>query len=69
MLFRRNIPRSCAYCSNGTKLNDEEILCTKRGVVCVDNSCRKFLYDPCKRIPPKQKVPDLTKYNQEDFSL
>ena len=69
MLFRKKMPRSCAYCAFGTKLNDEEVLCIKRGMVCVDNSCRKFLYDPCKRIPPKQKAADLSKYDSDDFSL
>lgn len=69
MLFRKRMPRSCAYCANGTKLNEEEVLCSKRGLIGIENSCRKFSYDPCKRIPPKQKVADLSKYDQDDFSL
>lgn len=69
MLFRKKMPRSCTYCQHGTKLNEEEILCVKRGVVCVNRVCRKFAYDPCKRIPPKPKAPDFKKYDQDDFSL
>lgn len=69
MLFRKKIPLSCEYCSFGTKLNDDTILCIKRGVVAQRKKCRKFLYDPCKRIPPKQKVIDFSKYTQDDFSL
>ena len=69
MLFRKKIQRSCNYCSYGTKLNGEEILCMRRGIVSADHSCRKFLYDPCKRVPPKPKAPNFSKYDNEDFSL
>ena len=69
MLFRKKIDRSCSYCSFGTKIDDSTILCMKRGVVSVDNRCRKFTYDPCKRVPPRAKAPDFSKYNSKDFSL
>lgn len=69
MLFRKRMPRSCSYCINGTKLNDDEVLCMKRGIVRVDKSCRKFSYDPCKRIPFKPKASNFSKYDAEDFSL
>lgn len=69
MLFKKKIQKSCTYCEYGTVLNDEEILCIKRGVVPASKACRKFRYDPCKRIPPKSAVPDFGKYNEDDFSL
>ncbi len=69
MIFRKKMPRSCSYCQNATKLNDDEMLCTKRGIVSVDKSCRKFVYDPCKRIPPKVKAQDFRTYDETDFSL
>ena len=69
MLFRKKMPSSCTYCLHGTKLNDEEILCVKRGVVCINRTCRKFTYDPCKRVPPKQKAADFKKYDENDYSL
>ena len=69
MLFRKKMPRSCSYCLHGTKLNDDQILCIKRGVRSVEKSCRKFRYDPCKRTPPKAKALDFRKYDSEDFSL
>ena len=69
MLFRKKLPRSCSYCACGTKMDDHQILCTKHGVVSDSFSCRKFVYDPCKRIPPKMKALDLNKYQEEDFSL
>lgn len=69
MLFRKKIQKSCAYCQYGTKLNDEQVLCIKKGVVSTDGKCRKFAYDPCKRIPAKAKALDFEKYNEEDYSL
>lgn len=69
MLFRKKIARSCEYCTWGTKLGDEQILCVKHGVVAVSYACRKFNYDPCKRCPRKVKALDLSKYKKSDFSL
>lgn len=69
MLFRKKIEKSCTYCSFGTKLNEGTILCSKRGVRSDDTGCIRFRYDPCKRIPPRVKSMDFSKYEQEDFSL
>ena len=69
MLFRKEIERRCCYCQRCTKLNDEQVLCTKRGVMPVDGQCMQFRYDPCKRIPGKPKALDFSKYDQEDYSL
>ncbi len=69
MLFRKKIARACGYCQYATKLNDEQILCVKKGVRPAYSSCRKFQYDPCKRIPARAKQIDFSKYNEEDFSL
>lgn len=69
MLFRKKIEQSCAYCSHGTKLEDGQVLCSKKGVRTEYSSCRRFRYDPCKRIPAKAKALDFSKYDREDFSL
>lgn len=69
MLFRKKIERSCSYCTFGAKLEDGQVLCAKRGLKTVDDSCRRFRYDPCKRIPSKPKAMDFSKYEAEDFSL
>lgn len=45
------------------------MLCTKRGIVSVTYACRKFLYDPFKRIPVKPKAPDFHKFDNDDFTL
>ena len=69
MLFRKKIERSCSYCIFGAKLEDGQILCTKRGLRQAEDSCRKFKYDPCKRIPGKPKALDFSRYDGEDYSL
>lgn len=69
MLFRKKIERSCAYCTHCTRYGEEQMLCTKRGVVSDTHKCWKFKYDPFKRVPPKPKALDFSKYDQDDFSL
>jgi hypothetical protein len=38
-------------------------------MVFATEGCRKFRYDPCKRIPSKPKALDFRKYDEHDFSL
>lgn len=69
MLFQKNIEPRCTYCARGTQLDEEAILCPKRGVVSPGGSCRAFRYDPLKRIPPAPAVPDFSHLEDQDFSL
>ena len=69
MLFRKKIEKSCSYCAHGTKLEDSNILCSKRGVRDADSRCRKFEYDPLQRIPCRMKPLDFDQYQKEDFTL
>ncbi len=69
MLFRKKITRSCSYCQYGTSICEQQVLCVKRGVVSIYDSCRKFRYNPLKRIPPKVKALDFQKFDETDFSL
>ena len=50
------LDRVCAYCEHATSLaGGEHVLCEKRGVVTGTHHCRKFAYDPQKRIPKRAK--------------
>lgn len=69
MLFRKKIERSCAYCVHGARLEDGQILCTKKGLKSEEYKCFRFRYDPCKRLPKKEKPLDFSRYDQDDFSL
>lgn len=69
MLFRKKHPRDCRYCTFGTMMDEDTVLCTKRGVRSVEKPCRKFSYDPCKRTPPRTKALNFNKYHEDDFTL
>ncbi len=44
----------CAFCEKATGIYDEDtMICKSRGIVSKAYSCRKFIYDPLKRVPPK----------------
>ena len=51
MLFRRKIERACAYCVHAVKIDEDTMVCRRRGPVPIDSSCRRFSYDPLKRVP------------------
>ena len=68
MLFRKKIDRFCSYCVYAGKLDDETYLCAKRGFVAACHHCRKFKYDPLKRVPPRPATL-RDQYTSEDFSL
>ena len=69
MLFRKKIDRACGYCLYGTRLEEDQILCCKKGIKQEDDKCFRFQYDPTKRIPAKAKALDFAKYDEHDFSL
>ena len=69
MLFQKKIEPRCAYCQQGTELDEEKILCAKRGVVDRAGHCRAFRYDPLKRVPPPPPSLDLGSLKDEDFTL
>ena len=69
MLFRKKVDKSCSYCIHSTQLADGSILCAKKGLRVPEKVCCKFRYDPLRRIPGKQKAPDFSQYNEDDFSL
>lgn len=66
-LFNRTITPRCAYCEHGNWSSDRQrILCLKKGVVSPEFFCRKFVYNPLKRVPKK---PLKEKFEAADFSL
>ena len=69
MLFQKKIEPRCAYCQRGTQLDEEKMLCAKKGVVSRGGSCRAFRYDPLKRVPPPPCPLDLSGLKDEDFTL
>ena len=69
MLFRRKIERACAYCVRAVKIDEETMVCAKRGLVFPEGACRRFRYDPLKRVP-EPAVMDLPVDREDaDYSL
>lgn len=70
MLFSKTIEPKCVYCRRAQTSSDPEtVLCPKRGVMARDASCGSFRYDPLKRVPTRPISLDLSKLNEEDFTL
>ena len=66
--FGKNITPACSYCQNGRFSEDGSfILCEKMGAVLPYHSCRKYVYNPTKRVPSKPLK--LEHYKAEDFAL
>ncbi|MDD6062451.1 MAG: hypothetical protein PUB99_07560 [Oscillospiraceae bacterium] len=67
-LVHKKIKPACMYCAHGQKSCDDScILCVKKGIMQPDSHCRRFQYDPLKRVP--QKKAQLPLFSAEDFSL
>ena len=69
MLFRKDIERACAYCTHAARFSEEACLCDRKGIVPCNGACRRFRYDPLKRIPSRPKPADFSEYDEVDFSL
>ena len=69
MLFEKKMDPRCAYCQRCAPLDEESVMCIKRGVVPADFHCRAFKYDPLKRVPPRPAAPDIYRLKDEDFVL
>ncbi|MBQ2676261.1 MAG: hypothetical protein IJN31_08535 [Peptococcaceae bacterium] len=67
-LYGNNINPACGYCAHGVLAEDRvSVLCRKKGIVSCDYKCRRFKYDPLKRIP--KIAPELMQFDAEDFAL
>lgn len=69
MLFRKKMERCCQYCTYSTALDEGTVLCSKKGIRECSGKCFKFRYDPCKRIPAKQRALNFAQYEEYDYSL
>ncbi len=69
MLFRKDIEKNCSYCVHAAKVDSSHVVCSKKGIIPCEESCRRFKYDPLKRVPVKGKAKDFTRYDDVDFSL
>ncbi|MBQ9459250.1 MAG: hypothetical protein IJU66_04880 [Oscillospiraceae bacterium] len=68
-LFRKDMEKRCAYCAHASVLNENEVACPYRGVADAADHCRRFAYDPLKRVPPRPAALGAGKFSEEDFRL
>ena len=69
ILFGKNVEPACKHCEFARQhIGDKrQVLCSKVGIVEENYHCRKYVYDPTKRIPKPPKP--LEKFSAEDFSI
>lgn len=68
-LFRKDMEKRCAYCAYGRAVSETQIVCERKGVMDAADHCRRFAYDPLRRVPPRPAVLKTEKYTAEDFRL
>lgn len=66
-LFGNNIKPSCKYCEFGKAGEGSSISCEKFGEVKSYDACKKFKYNPLKRIPKKELSLANSAVNDIDF--
>lgn len=69
MLFRKKIDPNCAYCHFAYPADPGNVICRKKGIRAENDHCRKFRYNPLKRVPARPKAPDFEKFDDRDYSL
>ena len=68
-IFEKNIEPRCGYCRRGAPLEDNKVICPKKGVVSAAGACRGFRYDPLKRVPPKPLAASFDHWKDKDLTL
>ena len=65
---KHEIEKICRFCERAADIvDDSTVLCSKKGVVSENGSCRSFRYDPLKRVPQRNDpLPDV---DPEDLVL
>lgn len=69
MLFRKDVEPCCAYCIHSAYVDDESIICVKKGIMKSWGKCRRFEYDPLKRQPEAPSKPMTKGFKEEDFEI
>ncbi len=67
MLYNNDTRKICALCEHSSPLDDENMLCCKKGPVPLEYCCRSFAYDPLKRVPKKPAA--VKAFSEKDFKL
>ena len=67
-LYGNTVSPACQVCAHGRpSVDGQVVLCLQKGVTDPGDHCRKFSYDPLRRVPYRQ--PSLQTFTENDFSL
>jgi hypothetical protein len=68
-MFSEENPRICELCEYASAIAGDGVhmLCSKKGVMEKEKGCRKFRYDPLKRVPHRTVL--NTDFSAADFSI
>ena len=61
------VEKSCALCAHSTETEQGKCFCIKKGFVYSSDVCRKYEYDPFKRVP--LPGPSLPEHEKKDFEI
>ncbi len=65
---KKNYTKCCANCFYGRMPKDKlSVLCEKKGIMRLDDTCKGYKYDPLKRIPNRLILSG--NYTEDDFKL
>ncbi len=58
----------CGFCAHSADTAEEgKYLCVKKGFVYSPDVCRKYEYDPFKRVPVP--APEMKEHEKEEFDI
>lgn len=69
MLFDKKKFKFCVNCVHAAPMEEDFVLCTRRGIKRVEEHCAAFRYDPLKRTPVLPRKKDFSEVSEDDFSL
>ncbi len=68
MINKKKYTASCSNCLYGRTPKDKTVvLCSRKGIVEADSTCRHYKYDPLKRIP--NRIVIQNDFKKEDFEI
>ena len=67
-LYGNHVKPACETCQHAQRSYDGKVmLCPRHGAMPLYEQCRKYVYDPLKRVP--RRLPKQAEHTAEEFSL
>ena len=65
-----DVSKICTTCKFASRLNAvEDLMCSKKGVVSPNFSCKHYYYNRLMKRPPKKRSLNSNRYSAEDFEI